>query len=73
MQAKDLKPGQIFRTDEKIYFVNRQKWEKPGATDLRCTGEIVNKENREKFIKALLHHLGAVEVHVPMDAKVRKV
>lgn len=36
MQAKDLKPGQIFRTDEKIY-------------------------------------LGAVEVHVPIDAKVRKV
>jgi len=36
-------------------------------------GEIVNKETREKFIKALLHHLGAVEVHVPMDAKVRKV
>lgn len=36
MQAKDLKPGQIFRTDEKIY-------------------------------------LGAVEVHVSMDAKVKRV
>lgn len=36
MQAKDLKVGYIFRTDEKIY-------------------------------------LGAVDVHVPMDAKVKRV
>lgn len=72
MTAKDLKAGDVFRTSEKVFYIRHGKLG-PGDTDLRFKGIEVDKETRERYVKAELAHVGGTFVRVEIDAKVRKV